>query len=100
MDKRVVVQTATPATNSFGEPVATWADTATVWASIDTVGGTESWQAGQLTGEATHRVVMRYRELTNKQRLKYGTRVFEITRVDNPGERGERLEVYCTESKA
>lgn len=100
LDKRVIVQTATPTANAFGEAVVTWADTATVWAAIATVGGGETWQANQLVGEADHKVTMRYRALTNKQRLKFGTRVFEITWINNPGERNERLEVYCTEQKS
>jgi SPP1 family predicted phage head-tail adaptor len=99
MDKRVVIQTATAATNDFGEAVETWADGDTVWAALDPAGGGESWQASQLIGEATHKVTIRWRVLTHKQRFKYGTRIFEITRIDNPAERNERLEVYCTERR-
>lgn len=56
--------------NEAGAVVPTWVDVATVWASVEPVGGNEAMTNGQVQVNVTHRVVMRHREdLTAKHRL-------------------------------
>lgn len=95
---RVTVQTATETRDASGEPIRGWADTATVWASIDPVSGREMLAAGQVNAEAVVRVRMRYRALTTAQRLKWGSRVFDVVSVNNWNERDHELEVMCREA--
>jgi len=95
---RVTIQTAGATQNGAGEPVVTWSDSATVWASIEPIRGTERQAAQQMTATMTHTVRMRYRaSMSVANRLKFGSRYLEINAVIDPGERHERLELLCTE---
>lgn len=84
MDKRVVIQTSSTSGDGQGGITETWADGATVWASIEPLKGYEKFQAMQLETPCTHKVMMRYRDdVTTKIRLKFGTRVFNVKEATN-----------------
>lgn len=70
------------------------------WASLEPESGAEPWVAEQPQEERMHVVRHRYfAGLKAKDRYKWGTRVFNIVAVMNPGEMGHATEmvVRCKE---
>lgn len=99
LDHRVKLQTASRVTDSAGGWTVTWADTATVWASVEPVSGREPFVAQQLQGHVTHKVLIRYRSgITHDMRVLFGTRKFDVQAVINDKERNETLMLYCQEA--
>jgi len=96
---RIEVQNNTPVRDTTGQPVASWAVTATVRAAIEPLQGRELLIAQQATPTITHRITLRHRSLTPEQRLVEagGTRTFEIISVANKRERNHELVVMCIE---
>lgn len=77
--ERVTVQIATGATNSLGETVLTWADSSSVWASVEGVSASEALSNGQQETVLTHRVKLRYLSgLTQDMRFSWRSRTLEI----------------------
>lgn len=97
MNRRVILQTVTQAADGGGGFTDTWADTATLWANVEELTGSEGFEAQQTASSLSHRVTIRYRTVTPQQRIKYGTRVLKINAVLNPGQLNERTELLCTE---
>lgn len=98
---RVTLQTATTATDSFGEPDISYSNLVTVWADVRPLGGSENVVALHQQGEIDHLVTIRYSSvvaaITGKDRVKFGTRVFDIKSIRNPDERNIMLELTCKE---
>ena len=98
LNKRVILQTVTQTTDGGGGFTDAWADTATLWANVEELTGSEGFEAQQTASSLSHRVTIRYRtSVTPVQRIKYGTRVLTINAVLNPGQRNEMLELMCSE---
>lgn len=97
LNKRVTLQTLSTTGDGGGGSVETWADTATVWASVEPLRGSERFEAQQTASRLSHKVTIRHRAVTPQQRVKFGTRYFKIEAVINPKERGELLELLCEE---
>jgi SPP1 family predicted phage head-tail adaptor len=101
---RVVIQTASETADAHGEPVKTWNDTATVWASVNPMGGRERFQSQQIESEVDTTIRMRKRALNEKQRIKWtdadsATRIYNIKYILNPQELGGVIVAYCTEDR-
>lgn len=97
---RVTVQAATATTNTLGEAVLTWTDTATVWASVEGVSAREALAAGQQNVTVTHKVRMRYLfGLTQSMRFAWRGRTLEIVSLLEHGNRTEH-EAICQETTA
>ena len=98
LDKRVKIQQATEARDAHGQPIETWSDLASVWASIEPLRGREFFAARQFQAETTHKVTIRHRAgIGPRMRLLFGSRVFRIEAVIDPRERHEALELMCVE---
>jgi len=101
---RVTIQVASEARNSHGEMIQTWAaiDRGTVWAMIERAGGTEQLVNSQTQAIATHKLTLRYRNLTitNEHRILFNSRVFNIVSVENIDERNVVYELMCQEVAA
>lgn len=94
MNQRIVLQTQTAGVDAIGQPVSTWANTATLWAHIRYMGGLEAIKAGALTSSTQASVRIRYRTgITTGQRLLHGLTYYNITAV-MPHER-EWLDLVC-----
>ncbi len=61
LDRRITLQRKTVVENSYGEPIETWVDLATVWAEYLPTGGVERYAATQMVAEADTRWRIRYR---------------------------------------
>jgi len=98
LKRKIIIQTATKVQDDFGEETETWANTATMWASIQPVSGSEGITGNQINPEVTHKIMMRYRAgVTPANRVLYGTRVFDINVVRNIFEENRWLELLCRE---
>lgn len=96
LNKRVKLQTKTVTQDGYGAALATWADTATVWAAVEPLQGREFWAQQQVQSEVTTRVRIRYRAgVVPAMRVLYGTRVLDILSVIDPKERHEELQLMC-----
>ena len=96
--QRVGIQSYGATLDDYGDPAASWTTDATVWAAVDTIGGSEQVIGGELSGVATHKVTMRYRSgVDASNQLVHDSRTLRILEVRNWQERGIRLEVICQE---
>lgn len=97
---RVDLQRVTVTTDSHGDQIKTWATLATVWASVEPLSGREFLQASQVASDVTVRIKIRGRSditLTPKDRVQFGSRVFDIRHVIDWGGRGVETQLLCTE---
>ncbi len=96
----ITIQTPTETrSGTSGQVVKSWATLATVWAGIEPLSGRELAQSGAEQSGSDFRIVLRYLStVTNKCRVVFGSRVFEITQPPiNRNERGADMELRCTE---
>lgn len=97
---RIEIQQKTATQDTFGAPVDTWAEFATVWAEIKPASSTDRVAFNQATApETTHKVNIRYLAgVTSDMRVMFGSRVFEITAPPlNWDERNKELTLMCRE---
>lgn len=81
---RVVVERATDGTDAYGDQVPTWSALATVWAGIEPLSGREYLAAAHIQADVSTRIVIRGIpgvSITPKDRIRYGTRLFDIKQV-------------------
>lgn len=96
---RVEIQSFTETRDAYGGVTKTPVTDATVWARVSPLSGREYWQAAQVQSETTHEIEIRYRTRPEaKQRVLWGSRVFEILSVINPEERNVKLLLMCKET--
>lgn len=96
--ERITVQIASGTTNALGETVLTWADSTSVWASVEGVSAREALALGQQETTITHRVRMRHLPgLTQQMRFSWRSRTLEIVSLLEHGNRSEH-EAICEET--
>lgn len=99
MRHRVKLQQYTHTVDAYGGVVEGWTDVATVWASIEPVGGKTFFEARQAQSEVTHRVRIRYSgDVAGVQaagwRLTLGDQVYSITAA-MPNNRRSEIVLLC-----
>lgn len=88
LDRRITIERATIARDSFNAPVETWAAVATVWAQQRPNRGAERFAVQEVAGAAVMTFHIRYRaDLTVKDRIRYAGRLWNITDVRELGRR-------------
>ncbi len=96
---KIIIQQNTPTRDAMNAEVDSWADYATVWASIEPIRGKEFWDSQQINAEITGKIKLRYLAgVISKMRVKFGMRIFEILSVINPGEKNRELQLMVKES--
>ena len=99
LNKRIVIQYPTRASDSMGGFIATWIDSDTIWAAIWPTSAGELVQSMQTNMAISHRIRVRYRsDITSAYRIKFGNRYFNIVSMINPNEKGEWLDILCKEA--
>lgn len=86
MNHRVTVQRYQEYEDEHGISREDWVDLNTVWCSMNNLFGKEYWSAKEYNAENTVEFVMRYgacKDISVKDRLKQGTKLFNISSVDN-----------------
>lgn len=97
--QRITIQQKTLTKNDYGEPIATWSDLYSVWASISPRAGREYIEGGGIQAQdQTYTVEMRYQKsVTPEMRVKFtdprtnSVRYFDIEAVKEPFIRGMSL---------
>lgn len=91
---RLVLERGAP--DALGETV--WTEVDTVFAALTPVSAGEMPSGGGLAGTVTHRIEMRFRaDVTARDRLRLGTRIFRILAARDLDERHRRLVVLAEE---
>lgn len=81
-----------------GQKVKTWSIYDTIWAWIRPMSGKEQMSAQQPVGEITHKVTIRYHSaIAVNDRIKFGSRFFDINFIGNYDERNVFMEIMCRE---
>ena len=96
LDRRIVLQRATTAPNGLGEPVETWSDLATVWASKRDMTDVERLRASEIGEVLTTRFMIRYSrqvaDVDGRDRVLFDGLTYNVTGVRRLGkEEGYRL---------
>lgn len=98
LNKRVTLQQEFATEDLQGGRSLSWADVATVWASVEPMAGKESYTWGKLLGESTYVIRMRYRsDIKAKMRLLYGSRIMDINSVIDEHDEHRFLALGCSE---
>lgn len=87
--------------DAAGQEVETFAELVTRWCSMEPLSGTEGFAAMELHGKEVVRFVVRWelllKDLRVKDRIKFGTRTFDIKSALNTEERNEELVILAVE---
>jgi SPP1 family predicted phage head-tail adaptor len=98
LNRKIEIQTNTPVPDSFNQPIDNWTTTATAWASIVTTGGGEFYAAQKVNADTQALFKIRYRQgVTTLNRIKYGSRIFEILAVNDANEAHKELWISARE---
>ncbi len=96
---RIVIQTPAQGTaDAWGATALTWTDYQTCWAQIETATPSEQDQGPKARQQQGLTVRTHYvAGVTAKMRLKWGSRYFEISGVENPDHLQRELVLSCSE---
>jgi len=94
----VQIQSSTEAQDGYGQQNKIWATEESVFASIEPIRGSEWLEAQQVGAELSHRIIIRHTDNAKpNNRIKFGTRIFDINVVRNIDERNTMQELLCKE---
>jgi len=87
MRHRVEIQEVTSSPDAMGQPTISWGTTQSAWAQILPLTARELYFTKTVRPETTHRITLRYfAGLTSANRLKMGSRIFNILGLINENE--------------
>ena len=79
LKKRITFQALTRTGDGQGGWTESWADFATVWASLNPVSAAERMYSQRIEMNVTHKIVIRKMDgLNSEMRIVFGTRIFQI----------------------
>ena len=94
----VIFQEKGKTKDNYGEEIDDWIDILKAPVGIRTISGKEQYLSNQNYSTLSHLIEARYSSLINsKQRILFGTRVFNILAVLNVYEANKRLEILVEE---
>jgi len=100
-DKRVEIQSATESRDDHGTVTRSWTTDATRWARISDQSGREIFDADQVRAHVNVLIELRenYSGLSPHNRMKFGSRVFNIEQILRPQrvQYGRGQQCVCTE---
>ena len=97
---RITLQRPTVTPDSHGDQTKTWTTLATVWAQVLEMTMRERQAAAQTLADVDVRVRMRGRSdfrLTPKDRVVWGSRIFDVRGVVDMGGKNVEWQLLCTE---
>lgn len=90
--RRLVLEGPVATPDGLGGATQTFEILAAVWGRIEWLGGGERWRMGRPEQVATHRITLRWRGgVDTGQRLRDGTRLYDIRAVADPDDGRRRL---------
>lgn len=106
LDRRITIQSATFADDTFGEEIPTFTDLVSVWAKVTPLKASEDFDAEQLTSRRTLKFKIRYRkDLNTENRISYQGDFYDILSITEIGRRcaleinAEAIELEDTEAR-
>lgn len=79
LKKRITFQALTRTADGQGGWTESWADFASVWASLDPVSAAERFYSQRVEMNVSHKITIRKMDgLTPEMRIVFGTRIFQI----------------------
>jgi SPP1 family predicted phage head-tail adaptor len=94
----ITIQTLTETPDGQGGITQGWSTFRHCWAAVKPMGGDERQQYAQLYPSASVHVTVRYTAgLSPKQRILYGSRVFDVLAVVDDEERHRQVDLICKE---
>lgn len=78
---RVTLQTRSSTSDSNGQPLTTWANTAAIWAHVAHESGMGAIKGGQDVSIVKASIRIRHRSVNAGQRVLWGTQVYDIKAV-------------------
>lgn len=101
LDQQITFQIATKSRGTSGEEKQTWRTWKTVWASVQTTGGSENFYSPQLVAEATHKIKIRYLDVIKPtMRILWRGKILDITFIDESRRRQGEMYLLCKEQVA
>lgn len=102
LNRRIVIQSQSTSQDSYGQPLTTWTDTLSTWASIHAATGKEIYASSGFVSQLSHVITIRYPSISinNAMRVSYEGRVFDIEAVSDPDEGKVQLNLLCLEVNA
>ena len=98
--QRITIQQATEVLDAAGQATMTWATfgNGQIWAAVEPIVGSETWNAQEMQPDMTHRVRIRnFPGITSKMRVLYETRILNIRAVKDVLEADTENYLFCTE---
>ncbi len=98
---RVIIQEKGTTKGTRGQRTDSWTPVGDpIWSEVVTLSGSEREQARQIYASATDTVRIRYRsDITTENRIKFGTRILNIGRLDNIDQRNIEIVLFCGEDR-
>ncbi len=94
MRNRISLQSLSTSFDAGGGQTASFSTSTTVWAKVENLSGGESVFGDQLRGTNSYRFTIRYvSSLTEKFRISYNSKTFNITNVQDLIEGREKFQV-------
>lgn len=98
LNHRIEIQQESRVSDGMGGATKTWATIHTVSARVEPLQGREFFAAQQTQSSVTHKVTIWYQPgITSRNRIMFGSRIFDITSVINPGEQNISILIMCVE---
>ena len=98
LNRRITIQRKTVTPDSYNQPIETWVDAFTVWCRVVSSGGKEYYAAQKLNASTEIVFSVRYTTgIASTDRIKYGSRVFEILSVNDVDGMREELQISAKE---
>jgi SPP1 family predicted phage head-tail adaptor len=96
----VAIQSRATTPNAHGQLDDTWTTILTAFADVEPVSGQSQESAGAELATVTHTITIRFRSnITTRNRLVYGQRIFDIVSVIDVEERHFWLQLGCVEGQ-
>ena len=94
----ITIESQATTQNAAGEPSGTWSASSYAYAAIWPLRGSEYLNASQERSSVTHRVRIRYLSgLAPENRIKFGSRYFNIVSIINVDERNIYQDIMASE---
>lgn len=95
LSHRLIIDEPVTTQDASGDPVKNWVTRATVWGSIEPLSGRESLLAAQMLVSANARITVRWgpatRAMSEKWRVRFGSRIYDIVLITNKAEADREL---------
>ena len=102
LDHKITIQSFTASTDVYGQPFNTWANLASVWASVDYNGGSEAEKDGAIIASSQVLFVVRHsnavKGINTAHRIYFDSDYYDITRIQHEG-RNRYIHIYAVKKE-